>query len=196
MTRPTLSILVSFFVALCASGCTFYPLGMTENEWLTLTPQQHLDARYRQAEIDREKAVRRAEEQRRREAEERRIARARQRRVDRLYAENRHGDVLRCTIEGGVIDFKPGWRRLAPVSFIAARGEQGYVRFRQLNGGKQKNVWIEYSDDGRELKICHDKDHYECGHIGGSQRAFAQGVFLSPANFEGLMNGNQINCGY
>ena len=196
MTRLPRSLLICLIVVAGFSGCTFYPLGMTENEWHRLTPQQQLDARTQQTEIDRDKAVRRAEEARRREAEERRLAAARQRRIDRLYAHNRYGDILRCSIEGGVFDFKPGWRPLAPVSFATARGEQGYVTFRQLNGRKHKKVWIEYSDDGHELKICHAKDHYECGHIGGSQSDFARGIYLSPTNFEGLMHSNQIECGY
>ena len=169
---------------------------MTENEWYALTPQQQLDARYQQAEIDREKSRNRAEERRRKEADERRLADARQRRVDRLYAQDRFGDILRCSVAGGVFDFKPGWRRLAPVSFSVARGERGHIAFRALNGGKRKKVWVEYSDDGRVPKICHDEHHHECGYIGGSRRDFARGIHINPTDFEGVMNGNRIECGF
>ena len=95
-----------------------------------------------------------------------------------------------------MFDFKPGWRQLAPVSFSVARGEQGHVMFRQLNGGKEKQVWVEYSDDGNALTICHDKNHYECAAIGGSQRDFSRCLHIYPSNFKGVMHSNQIDCGF
>ena len=85
-----------------------------------------------------EKIRNRAEERRRKEADERRLAEARQRRVDRLYAQDRFGDILRCSVAGGVFDFKPGWRRLAPVSFSVVRGERGHIAFVHSMAGSER----------------------------------------------------------
>ena len=51
-----------------------YPLGMSEAEWNALTPQQRLDARGQQAQIDETRRRERAEETARQRAEEQRLA--------------------------------------------------------------------------------------------------------------------------
>lgn len=40
------------------AGCAHYPLNMSEEEWERLTPQQQMDARERQARIDKDHALR------------------------------------------------------------------------------------------------------------------------------------------
>ncbi len=62
--KPYLSSVVC---ALLLTACTSYPLGMSEEQWLALTPEQQYDAQLKQAELDRQREARRLAEQQARE---------------------------------------------------------------------------------------------------------------------------------
>ncbi|MEQ9814159.1 MAG: hypothetical protein RLO50_15375 [Azospirillaceae bacterium] len=74
-----------------AAACARYPLGMSEEEWLRLTPQQQHEARLADAELRRAQAAQRA-----REAEAAALA-ERNRLID-LYQRAGYGDILWCEI--------------------------------------------------------------------------------------------------
>jgi len=73
MHRLTLPFLL--WILLIVAGCAFYPLGMSEAEWNRLTPQQQLEARTKQAELDHERALLREKQRAEQEAQEREQAR-------------------------------------------------------------------------------------------------------------------------
>lgn len=64
LLKPYLSSVV---YALLLSACASYPLGMSEAQWLALTPEQQYDAQLKQAELDRQREARRLAEQQARE---------------------------------------------------------------------------------------------------------------------------------
>ena len=193
--RTMIHALAALTIALGLAACELYPLNMSKEEWVALTPVQQLDARYKQAEIDRERQKTEAAERRRKQAEELRLARMRQKRVDRIYAENSHREILQCAISKGWYGDRPG-TPLAPVAFSIARSERGFVWFNQARGVIGKKFYVEYSDDGNRLTICQSDHKFDCAEIGGAQSAFASGVYIYPTDFKDVMWGNELLCGF
>ena len=65
--------LLVLLLLVCLAGCTFHPLGMSDEEWAALSPQEKLAAREKQAEIDlKEQEMRLKREEMRQRAEEER----------------------------------------------------------------------------------------------------------------------------
>jgi|GEM_PF-2867707 len=83
--------LVLVVIVALAAACTRYPLGMSEEEWLRLTPEQQHEARLADAELRAAQAAQRA-----REAEAAALA-ERNRLID-LYQRAGHGDILWCEL--------------------------------------------------------------------------------------------------
>ena len=193
--RTLIKTTLVLIVAIGVTGCTMYPLNMGEEEWFSLTADQQLEARYKQAEIDRERNKRQAEEHRRKEIEEARLAELRQKRVDRIYASNSYREILQCAISKGWYGDRPG-TPLAPVAFSIARSERGFVWFNQARGVIGKKFYVEYSDDGNELTICQSVSKYDCAKIGGSRSSFRSRIYIYPTDFKDVMWGNEMLCGF
>ena len=136
-------------LALLMAACQSNPLGMSDKEWSRLTPEQQIQARMKQADINTANAERRAAARRHR-AE---LAAEERRRVERIYASARYGEIVECVVEGGSADFHPGWRRYDPAPFTLVRGETKFVPLRE-SGKHRRKFWTRLSGDGLEVSVC------------------------------------------
>lgn len=175
--RPGRTALLAGMVFVLAA-CSTYPLGMSEKEWVLLTPEQQMAARMKQADLNRANAVRRtaqADARRQRYAAQ---EAAERRRIEELYRSARYGDVLECVVEGGTAGFRRGWRNYTPASFTLARGE---VKSVSLSAGDRRGkFWAKYSADGQSMKLCYGKPKSNggryCASVNGQSQDFSVGV--------------------
>jgi hypothetical protein len=183
---------------LVLAACQSYPLGMSEEEWARLTPEQQLAARMQQSEVNRANAERFAQAQAA-ERERQAMLQAEEReRLESLYQEARYGDILECVVEGGVADFHPGWRAYSPAPFTVARGERKQVPL--ADGGRQQGrFWASYSQDGREISICYrdpqSRRGERCASVNGMFRDFSAGVRRQITAPDVFQNAN-LMCAY
>jgi hypothetical protein len=197
LSRP-LRILVAGSLLALAACQQSYPLGMSEAEWLRLTPEQQFAARSQQAEINRANAERYAQAQAAERERQAMLQAEELARREAIYQEARYGDILECVVEGGIADFHPGWRGYSPAPFTLARGEHKYV---PLNDGSSRpgRFWAGYSQDGREVSICHRDPQGRraggCATIHGMFRDYAAGVRRQITAPDVFQNAN-LMCSY
>lgn len=179
--RSLWSLLLIGGVALLLAACgPVYPLGMSEAQWQQLTPEQQMQASYKQSEIDKERALQRqiAEAERKRR-EERERAREEQRIRD-LYRDHAYGTILECRLDDGQADFHPGWRKIAPTVFKVALAEEKQVTIRDDIGKRRSSVWAHFSRDGRVFTLCpwqsSDRGSRDCMQYRAKGQEFANGI--------------------
>lgn len=174
----------SFFLLL--TGClNSYPLGMSEEEWVRLSPDQQFQARSQQARIDEQKRMERearAEAERLRQTME---EQAYQDRIDHSYRDARYGDVIQCVLEQSVIDFKPGWRDGEPVGFTLVRGEGKLIDIYSARDQKTTSLWVGLDDNGMTLRLCrkeptgHSRSNTSCVDIVATTHQYRRGLHHS-----------------
>jgi len=139
------------------TGCAQYPLGMTEEEWNSLSPQQQYDARQQQANLD-AVALKAKQEERTRQAtikateDDLRVEQLRS-----IYENPRFGDIQDCQLYNLLVDYHPGWRQTPTIYFSIARSEDKYVNLRSSDGKRTSKLWLYYREDGSALIACRAK---------------------------------------
>jgi hypothetical protein len=137
---------------LVGTGCATYPLGLSREQWESLPLDQQAEYRARQTEVDelrrREQAARAAE----RRSEQEAAARAERERILALYQEARYGDIVRVSIQGGLLKIYKNFYRYHPVAFELVRGERKHVPFTR-NGKVAETISfsVRLSEDGNML---------------------------------------------
>ncbi len=171
-----------------------YPLGMSEAQWKALSPQEQMQARVKQAELDRIEAARRAEEQRReekrKEAEKARIA--------SLYASARYGDIIECAVEGGIADFHPGWKKYQRAVVSLVRGEIKEVSLRSESGSDTQEFWAALNHEGNTVKICDSepsRGSSDCATVAGLTSDFSRGI-RQTVSLKEIFNSAEVLCAY
>lgn len=160
--------LIAGITLLFFSACTMYPLGISEAEWNSMTPQQQLEARNKQADIN----LKKQQEKERKEAQ-------RKAEIQKRYQQAAFGDILNCSVSGGIADFYPGWRPYAPQAFSIVRGEDKNITLYDNNKGRRTtSFWTEYAESGMKLTFCKDKGarRDKCQEIVGTTPSFTGGI--------------------
>ena len=151
MKIKAVATIVFLSLVLMLSGCTSYPMGLSKENWLALSPSQQAEYQARQYQVD---------EDRRKQEEASRIQQAQAKaeadrlekeRVAALYANAQYGDVIIVTIHGGTMKWSKETYALDPVSFELVRGETKTVEFRGHVDRARSLVSrykVELSDDG------------------------------------------------
>jgi len=167
-------------LTLLLAGCVVYPLGMTEEEWVLLTPAQKLEARSTQAELDEQESKRRAEKKAREDALKLERERANRAYVRRLYRDGRYGDFIQCIIKNPLVDFHPGWRKAEPIAFTLAKREDKTIKIQGAKRSQETSIWVRFSNDGMRLKLCQydqkEKPYGQCDKVVASHRDFRRGI--------------------
>ena len=141
------------------SGCATYPLGMTADEWESLSPEKRAEMRAEQARIDAADRARREENDRRLMAqmqaeEERRQAELAERRASAVY-----GDIVVVTLQGGTFEWRDRRYPLQPQAFELIRGERKMlelvgIRSGEAAGSRFTTQWpVSFSDDGNSIVL-------------------------------------------
>ena len=131
-----LALLCLFMLVGCIS---FHPLGITDSEWNALTPEQKMDAREKQAQINVQKKQAKAD----REA-------AAQAASSERYKTARYGDIITVVIKGGTMDINGNRRNYEPIAFDLVRGESKTINIlRQQKHHYKDTAVMRLSEDGR-----------------------------------------------
>lgn len=130
-------------------GCQSYPMGLSQAQWDSLTPEQQAEYRSRQTEMNaqrqREQAAIDLEQQRLREQQERET----RARTKAAYARARYGDIITVTIQGGRVAINGKHQPYEPLKFDIVRGETKQVEFAQIGRPSAKAiVTVRLSEDG------------------------------------------------
>ena len=152
-TRSILRRIAMLGLVLAVAACARYPLGMSEAEWPSLSPQQRLEARAQQAEIDRAREAELAAERARREA----AKEAERQRIATVYRKARYGDIVECVLDGGIIDFHPGWKAYQPTAFTLVADETPEVKVTTGVPHETQEVWASLSDTGTAISLCYSE---------------------------------------
>ncbi|RUO26519.1 hypothetical protein CWE09_07375 [Aliidiomarina minuta] len=162
----SLSLILLSMLTACAS----YPLGMSEDEWESLTSEQQLQARSRQAELD--------QAERERRAEAARLAAQREQEERAAYEERlqnaAYGEVLQCVVRDAEGYLAGSWRPAAPAGFTLLRNHPTNVRFTE-EGRPTRGIDGQATFDGGSVSLCRPNRN-ECGTLAGTQNQFRQGV--------------------
>jgi len=149
----TLQVVMGLLLTACVLR---YPLGMTEREWLALSPEKQMEAKHAQAKLDAQAAERRARQLALAAEQRAKAVRQRQADIDALYARGRYRDFIQCVVKEPMVDFRPGWKKMHSIGFTLARREEREVYLESKKGGRQASIWVYYSDDGIKVTLCRD----------------------------------------
>lgn len=131
-------------------GCaTRFPLGLKEEQWQALSPQQQVEYTTKQYQIDEERRKRREEYWRQKERDATEAARVERERILQLYQNARYGDIIQVNVSGGSITFNGKSGDYEPVSFDLVRSERKKVTF--YHHGKRitysTDIWVKYDNN-------------------------------------------------
>lgn len=141
---------ITLLACFIITGCNSYPLGMTEDEWLSLTPTEQSEAREKQAAINLEK--RRIDAAK--EVELARIEAERQAQYEAMinerYGHAHYGDIIRVHIHDGQFLIGGKHYRYEPISFTLIRGELREIEIRRADRpNTTRLVMVRLTEDGR-----------------------------------------------
>lgn len=163
-----LSLLLTALIIITA--CASYPLGMSEDEWNRLSPQQQLDARERQARLEQDERQRRAEVARQRAEQER----EEQRRYQDMLANAEPGDIVQCVLQNGEGYYAGNWRSAESVGFSLLRDYTQTVAIAE-QGRPTRNVSTEMTYNGANISVCRPNNR-DCVNIAATQNQLRRGM--------------------
>ncbi|TVP88206.1 MAG: hypothetical protein EA348_11290 [Pseudomonadaceae bacterium] len=147
-----------------------YPLGLSEEEWVRLSPEQQLDARSRQAEIDQAERARRAEAARLAAEQQRLEQQAREERLRNAAP----GDLVQCVLDDAEGYFAGDWRTASPVGFSLVLGYREVIAVAEQDRSSRQ-VLAHASFDGAQIELCRPHRN-ECARLAATQNQLQRGV--------------------
>lgn len=158
-------------LTLLLSGCSLHPLGLSDNQWDRMTPEQQAQAHREQARLD--EAARERRERRQQQA-----AREHSAEHMRRLRQAVPGDVLQCVLNDVQIRTgKNSWRAAHPAGTELLQGESKKLIFKRSD-----NLGYPY----RALRIA-----YEQGSVQACDRSFSHCRVLKATPAE-LQRGKQV----
>lgn len=169
-------VLLGLTLGLIACG-PYHPMGISDDEWQTLTPAQRMQAREQQAEVDKARAAERAEKARiRAEQEAREQAIIAERRANPQY-----GERVQCVLSGGQAKLSSKWRNIEPVAVDLVIGESQEFDVRHLRDGRTRYSRNGHASfDGQRVNLClyssSRASSNQCASLVATTRQFDRGV--------------------
>ncbi len=167
------------FFLLCLPACSpKYPLDIPENKWVTMTGQEQLRAREKQAELEKAEEKRRAAEAGARQAEA--VKWLKDKEASREQA--RYGDRLQCVLTNAQAWFWDEWRSIEPVALDIVKGMVLKLELSQADEDGfhfSKKVYAGF--DGQTLTLCPEKNLVRqndpsCARVLGTFEQYAKGL--------------------
>ena len=155
-------LLFLLFLVLFFEGCaTRYPLGLKEEQWQALSPQQQVEYTTKQYQIDEERRKRQEEYGRQKEREEAEAIRLEKERLLQLYRNARYGDIIQVNISDGSIAFIGERKDYEPLSLDLVRGERKMIPF--YHHGKHIThstaIWVAYNNNAFYFDVGKNPDY-------------------------------------
>ncbi|EHQ53586.1 hypothetical protein ECTPHS_13018 [Ectothiorhodospira sp. PHS-1] len=192
MTNRT--ILVVLALVVFTAGCaTRYPLGIPEEQWVSLSLEEQIRAREAQAALDQAQAERRAAEARAREAQ----AAREQAELEMRRREARYGERVQCVLTSAEGRLGGRWRPLEPLAVDLVQGmEMPFQLMTTADGGRYRGQGHAYFD-GTTVSLCsvrgqHDRDPGACARLLGTFEDYRRGL-RSEVSSERFIRG-QLRC--
>ncbi|WNO61344.1 hypothetical protein [Rheinheimera sp. MMS21-TC3] len=161
-------ILLLLLTLALVSGCANNPLGMSDDEWHLLTPEQQFEARKIQDERDEAARVRRAEQQ----AQEA----AAQAKLIELRRTAPYGDVIQCSItQAKGLFAKNEWHPLLPISIEMHHSEAARKLDLMRQDQTSSNITLKLEFDGLNVKVCRSNNR-DCDVMAGTAAQFKRGI--------------------
>ena len=149
----TLSLLVLVY------GCaTRYPLGLKEEQWKALSPQQQAEYTAKQYQVDEERRKRQEEYRQQKEREAAEETRLEKERILQLYRNARYGDIIQVNISDGSIAFNGERKGYEPLSLDLVRGESKMISFyhHDKHITYSTDIWVAYNNNAFYFDVGYD----------------------------------------
>lgn len=161
--------LLTIPLLLLLSACAFYPLNMTEAEWLALTPQQRVEAREKQQRLDAE--ARLAREQQAFQQEQLRLQQEALR-LQRLQSAA-YGERVQCVLRDGMGFIGGKWRPVQPQAVDLLAGDTFEVDLLDAES-EYRHLTVLMSFDGQTVRVC-DQYQQRCASLASTTRGYERG---------------------
>lgn len=169
-------LLVLISAGLLAGCMSFHPLGISDAEWQRMTPQQQMDARAKQTELDKQAAERRAERARLQALEDARL----QAELEQRRANAKLGEHVQCVFNPAEAKISGNWRTVEPIALDLVVGETKPFNAEHLRDGRSRYSRQGYASfDGQTLSLCSSRSNYSSSHcvrVVSTTRGYQQGV--------------------
>lgn len=176
-----------------ATSCAMHPLGISDDTWNKMTPEQQAEAYQKQAEIN---AKQRAEQLAKEQEEGRKIA--------KIKANPKYGQYVQCVVDSASYKtFANGWNNtIENFSFDAIRDETTSTNITYLEQNNQffkQNANLNITFDGTVIKVC-DTNNFNnsCSTLTASLSRYHRGTkipFVS-GNIKGTAECNMVYYGH
>lgn len=174
MIRQLAGALLTAFVL---GGCTIYPLGIPEDQWQRMTPEQQHEARMEQARQD--EAARE-----RYELRQQQLLEAQQREHDERKQRLRQavpGDVLQCRLDQVQINLgKKKWRTANPLAVELLQGETRDLLLERSDKTYQRRS-ATISFDRLTVRLC-NVNRSDCAQLVATGRELQRGREVAVSN--------------
>lgn len=169
-------VLLTLTLGLIACG-PYHPMGISDEEWQTLTPAERMQARELQAEVDKARAAERAEKARIRAEQEARE----QALIDERRANPKYGERVQCVLTAGQSKLSSKWRVIESVAVDLVVGEKQEFDVRHLRDGRTRYSRIGYASfDGQRVNMCLHSNSIptsnQCASLVATTRQFDRGI--------------------
>ena len=177
MRRLNCNLLLGIGLALGGCGSS-YPLDMPESEWKAMSPQERIDARQMQADLEKAREKRRAKEAEAREAE----ARKRAEELAKARREADYGERVQCVFKNVKAYMGGDWRSVTPVAMDLVTGGEFEIELAEPREGGLNYSTEAYVDfDGQTVRICdrrEDRRRYDdrCARMLGTFKDYERGL--------------------
>ncbi len=147
-TQQKYILLLMSLIVLVYGCATRLPLGLKEEQWQALSPQQQAEYTAKQYQVDEERRKRQEEYWRQKEREEAEAIRLEKERILQLYQNARYGDIILVNISGGSIAFNGKRESYEPLSFDLVRGERKRIPFyhHDKHITYSTDIWVAYDN--------------------------------------------------
>lgn len=182
---------------LCCAGCgPKYPLDIPEEKWTTMSTDEQLRAREKQADLEKAQEKRRTAEAKAREAE----AIEWLKRQEAARDQARYGERVQCILSNAHVYRWGEWRRIEPLALDIV---QGMVLEFEMHAADSEELRLRergYAGfDGQTLSLCPEKNQVQrnaqgCAKALGTSKQFARGLTQRIAG-EDFLRG-KIHCDF
>jgi len=183
-----LSLVLGITALITLAACAEYPLGMSEEAWLQLSPAEQQEARLADAELRTAQALQRAAE-----AEERALA-ERNRLID-AYSNARPGDIAYCEIDPPESDYNRVLVQPATVTLV--NGERRRIQVLSESPRRTEIVWLS-RDGGGRVELCNSLAS-GTGPVGACDSIWSIDMQFGRTGSTGItwtraLNGGRLTC--